>query len=100
MSTAAVNLPPENLSPGQVVDGRYRVEARLARGGMATVYRAFDDRLDRPVALKVIDAGLARRPEYVARFIREAKSAARLNHPNIVGVYDQSAIKLDRKSVV
>ena len=94
VSTAAVNLPPENLKPGQVVDGRYRVEARLARGGMATVYRAFDDRLDRPVALKVIDAGLARRPEYVARFIREAKSAARLNHPNIVGVYDQSAIKL------
>jgi serine/threonine-protein kinase len=60
---------------------------------MATVYRAFDDRLDRPVALKVIDAGLARRPEYVARFIREAKSAARLSHPNIVGVYDQSAIR-------
>ena len=93
MSTAAVNLPPEDLRPGQVVDGRYRVEARLAHGGMATVYRAFDDRLDRPVALKVIDAGLARRPEYVARFIREAKSAARLSHPNIVGVYDQSAIR-------
>jgi serine/threonine-protein kinase len=94
VSTAAVNLPPENLKPGQVVDGRYRVEARLAHGGMATVYRAFDDRLDRPVALKVIDAGLARRPEYVARFIREAKSAARLSHANIVGVYDQSAIRL------
>jgi serine/threonine-protein kinase len=93
VSTAAVNLPPEDLRPGQVVDGRYRVEARLAHGGMATVYRAFDDRLDRPVALKVIDAGLARRPEYVARFIREAKSAARLSHPNIVGVYDQSAIR-------
>jgi serine/threonine-protein kinase len=94
VSTAAVNLPPEDLRPGQVVDGRYRVEARLAHGGMATVYRAFDDRLDRPVALKVIDAGLARRAEYVARFIREAKSAARLSHPNIVGVYDQSAIRM------
>jgi beta-lactam-binding protein with PASTA domain len=93
VSTAAVNLPPDDLKPGQVVDGRYRVEARLAHGGMATVYRAFDDRLDRPVALKVIDAGLARRPEYVARFIREAKSCARLSHPNVVGVYDQSAIK-------
>ena len=93
MSTTAVNLPPEDLQPGQVVDGRYRVEARLAHGGMATVYRAFDDRLDRQVALKVIDAGLARRPEYVARFIREAKSCAKLNHPNIVGVYDQSAIR-------
>lgn len=95
VSTAAVNhLPPEDLRPGQVVDGRYRVEARLAHGGMATVYRAFDERLERAVALKVIDAGLARRPEYVARFIREAKSAARLSHPNIVGVYDQSAIRL------
>jgi serine/threonine-protein kinase len=94
VSTAAVNPPPEDLRPGQVVDGRYRVEARLAHGGMATVYRAFDQRLERAVALKVIDAGLARRPEYVARFIREAKSAARLNHPNIVGVYDQSAIRM------
>ena len=93
VSPTAVNLPPDDLKPGQLVDGRYRVEARLAHGGMATVYRAFDDRLDRPVALKVIDAGLAKRPEYVARFIREAKSCAKLNHPNIVGVYDQSAIK-------
>ena len=93
VSPTAVNLPPDDLAPGQVVDGRYRVEARLAHGGMATVYRAFDDRLDRAVALKVIDAGLARRPEYVARFIREAKSCAKLSHPNIVGVYDQSAIK-------
>ncbi|HET9173638.1 MAG TPA: Stk1 family PASTA domain-containing Ser/Thr kinase [Actinospica sp.] len=93
MSTATVNLPPDDLKPGQVVDGRYRVEARLAHGGMATVYRAFDDRLDRAVALKVIDAGLARRPEYVARFIREAKSCAKLSHPNIVAVYDQSAIR-------
>ena len=93
MSTATVNLPPEDLGPGQVVDGRYRVEARLAHGGMATVYRAFDDRLDRAVALKVIEAGLARRPEYVARFIREAKSCAKLSHPNIVAVYDQSVIR-------
>ena len=93
VSPTAVNLPTDDLAPGQVVDGRYRVEARLAHGGMATVYRAFDDRLDRAVALKVIDAGLARRPEYVARFIREAKSCAKLNHPNIVGVYDQSVIK-------
>ena len=93
VSTTTVNLPPDDLKPGQVVDGRYRVEARLAHGGMATVYRAFDDRLDRAVALKVIEAGLARRPEYVARFIREAKSCAKLSHPNIVAVYDQSAIR-------
>jgi serine/threonine-protein kinase len=91
--STAVHLPqPEDLQPGQLVDGRYRVEARLAHGGMATVYRAWDSRLDRPVALKVIDAELAKRPEYVERFIREAKSTARLSHPNIVGVYDQSVL--------
>lgn len=75
---------------GRTLDGRYAVQSRLAQGGMATVYRAWDNRLDRPVALKVIDPELARHPEYVARFIREAKSAARLSHPNIVAVYDQS----------
>ncbi|MBR7832202.1 Stk1 family PASTA domain-containing Ser/Thr kinase [Actinospica durhamensis] len=99
MSTA-VSLPqPEDLQPGQLVDGRYRVEARLAHGGMAAVYRAWDGRLDRPVALKVIDSELAKRPEYVARFIREAKSTARLSHPNIVNVYDQSVLGAgDRRS--
>ena len=75
---------------GRTLDGRYAVQSRLAQGGMATVYRAWDNRLDRLVALKVIDPELARHPEYVARFIREAKSAARLSHPNIVAVYDQS----------
>ncbi len=77
---------------GRTLDGRYAVQSRLAQGGMATVYRAWDNRLDRLVALKVIDPELARHPEYVARFIREAKSAARLSHPNIVAVYDQSAL--------
>ncbi len=77
---------------GQTLDGRYAVQSRLAQGGMATVYRAWDNRLDRLVALKVIDPELARHPEYVARFIREAKSAAKLSHPNIVAVYDQSAL--------
>ena len=91
--STAVHLPqPEDLQPGQLIDGRYRVEARLAHGGMAAVYRAWDNRLDRAVALKVIDAELAKRPEYVARFIREAKSTARLSHPNIVNVYDQSVL--------
>jgi serine/threonine-protein kinase len=75
---------------GRTLDGRYAVQSRLAQGGMATVYRAWDNRLDRLVALKVIDPELARHPEYVARFIREAKAAARLSHPNIVAVYDQS----------
>jgi eukaryotic-like serine/threonine-protein kinase len=77
---------------GQTLDGRYGVQSRLAQGGMATVYRAWDNRLDRVVALKVIDPELARHPEYVSRFIREAKAAARLTHPNIVAVYDQSAV--------
>jgi len=98
--STAVHLPqPEDLQPGQLIDGRYRVEARLAHGGMASVYRAWDSRLDRPVALKVIDAELAKRPEYVERFIREAKSTARLSHPNVVGVYDQSVLNAgDRRA--
>jgi beta-lactam-binding protein with PASTA domain len=74
---------------GRVLDGRYRVEARVARGGMATVYRALDTRLDRVVALKVMHQVFAEDDEFVARFIREAKSAARLSHPNVVAVFDQ-----------
>jgi serine/threonine-protein kinase len=76
---------------GRVLDGRYAVEERLASGGMATVYRALDLRLDRVVAVKVMRAALADDDEFVARFIREAKAAARLSHPNVVAVYDQGA---------
>jgi serine/threonine-protein kinase len=76
---------------GRVLDGRYHVVSRLARGGMATVYEAVDSRLDRTVALKVMHPGLAEDDEFVSRFIREAKSAARLSHPNVVAVYDQGA---------
>ncbi|BBC37194.1 Serine/threonine protein kinase [Streptomyces graminofaciens] len=74
---------------GQVLDGRYRVEARIAVGGMATVYRALDTRLDRVLALKVMHPTLAADASFVERFIREAKSVARLSHPNVVGVFDQ-----------
>ena len=74
---------------GQTIDGRYLVRARLARGGMATVYEAVDLRLDRVVALKVMHRHLAEDPDFVARFEREAKSAARLSHPHVVAVYDQ-----------
>ncbi|MDJ1135358.1 Stk1 family PASTA domain-containing Ser/Thr kinase [Streptomyces iconiensis] len=74
---------------GQVLDGRYRIDARIAVGGMATVYRAMDTRLDRVQALKVMHPSLATDDAFVARFIREAKSAARLSHPNVVGVFDQ-----------
>ncbi|GGX53645.1 serine/threonine protein kinase [Streptomyces minutiscleroticus] len=74
---------------GQVLDGRYRVDARIAVGGMATVYRAVDTRLDRVLALKVMHPTLAADATFVDRFIREAKSVARLAHPNVVGVFDQ-----------
>ncbi|GAA4122846.1 Stk1 family PASTA domain-containing Ser/Thr kinase [Streptomyces tunisiensis] len=74
---------------GQVLDGRYRVEARIAVGGMATVYRALDTRLDRILALKVMHPSLASDAGFVERFIREARSVARLAHPNVVQVFDQ-----------
>ncbi|MBD0842713.1 Stk1 family PASTA domain-containing Ser/Thr kinase [Streptomyces sp. TRM68416] len=74
---------------GQVLDRRYRVEARIAVGGMATVYRAVDTRLDRVLALKVMHPALAADGTFVERFIREAKSVARLAHPNVVQVFDQ-----------
>ncbi|WP_405873662.1 MULTISPECIES: Stk1 family PASTA domain-containing Ser/Thr kinase [unclassified Streptomyces] len=74
---------------GQVLDGRYHVEARIAVGGMATVYRALDTRLDRVLALKVMHPSLAADGTFVERFIREAKSVARLAHPNVVQVFDQ-----------
>ncbi|QIJ62913.1 Stk1 family PASTA domain-containing Ser/Thr kinase [Streptomyces sp. JB150] len=74
---------------GQLLDGRYRVDARIAVGGMATVYRAVDTRLDRVLALKVMHPTLAADASFVDRFIREAKSVARLAHPNVVQVFDQ-----------
>lgn len=77
---------------GRVVDGRYEVVRRIARGGMATVYLARDRRLDRDVALKVMHPHLAEGTsgaEFVARFRREARTAARLAHHGLVGVLDQ-----------
>ena len=76
---------------GRLLDGRYAVTARIAHGGMATVYRAMDTRLDREVALKVMHAELARDDDFVRRFIGEAKSVARLSHQNVVAVFDQGA---------
>lgn len=74
---------------GTVVDERYRVLSRIARGGMSTVYLATDLRLDRNVALKVLYPHLAADRGFLDRFEREAKSAARLSHPHVVGVLDQ-----------
>jgi beta-lactam-binding protein with PASTA domain/serine/threonine protein kinase len=74
---------------GRKVDARYRVTSRLAEGGMATVYVALDTRLEREIALKVMRPHLAEDEAFVSRFRREARSAARLSHPNVVAVYDQ-----------
>jgi beta-lactam-binding protein with PASTA domain/tRNA A-37 threonylcarbamoyl transferase component Bud32 len=74
---------------GRLIDGRYQVRSRIARGGMATVYLATDLRLERRVAVKIMHAHLAEDSQFKERFIQEARSAARLAHPNVVNVYDQ-----------
>ncbi|HTW03847.1 MAG TPA: PASTA domain-containing protein [Streptosporangiaceae bacterium] len=79
------------LHAGQLLDGRYRVGSWIARGGMATIYLGTDTKLDRTVALKVAHAELAGDPEFVRRFIGEARSVARLSSPNVVAVFDQSS---------
>lgn len=84
-----MSVTPSDLFTGRLLDGRYLVEDRIARGGMAIVYRARDTRLDRLVALKVMNPELARDEEFVARFVTEARSAASLSHPGVVAVHDQ-----------
>ena len=83
---------PSDPLIGLLVDDRYRIQARLARGGMATVYVAHDERLDRPVALKVMHPHLAESADFVARFRREARAAARIVSPGVVSVFDQGVI--------
>lgn len=87
MSTTAPSLV------GRTVDRRYVVRGHIADGGMGSVYVALDQRLDREVALKIMRADLARDEAFVERFRREARSAARLNHPNVVAVTDQGQDK-------
>jgi eukaryotic-like serine/threonine-protein kinase len=74
---------------GTLLEGRYRVDSLIARGGMSTVYRGLDTRLDRPVAIKVMDPQYSGDASFVERFEREARAAARLHDPNVVAVYDQ-----------
>jgi serine/threonine protein kinase/beta-lactam-binding protein with PASTA domain len=74
---------------GRLIDGRYQVRSRIARGGMATVYLATDLRLERKVAIKVMHGHLSDDAKFRERFIQEARSAARLAHPNVVNVFDQ-----------
>jgi eukaryotic-like serine/threonine-protein kinase len=75
--------------PGVLLDGRYRVGRLLARGGMSAVYRGVDTRLDRPVAIKVMDQRYAGDASFLRRFEQEARAAARLHHPNVVAMHDQ-----------
>ncbi|HEY3715181.1 MAG TPA: Stk1 family PASTA domain-containing Ser/Thr kinase [Jatrophihabitantaceae bacterium] len=74
---------------GRVLDGRYRIRTRIARGGMSTVYSAVDERLDRFVAIKVMSSGLSADPAFADRFTREARASAKLAHINTVAVFDQ-----------
>ena len=74
---------------GRLLDGRYDIGERIARGGMATVYRAVDTRLDRVVAVKVMHRHLADDGDFADRLVREARAAARLNDPGVVAVFDQ-----------
>lgn len=79
-----MSTPAERI----VLNERYEIQHRIGRGGMADVFLARDILLDRPVAIKVLFPEYATDPNFVERFRREAQSAANLNHPNIVGVYD------------
>ncbi len=74
---------------GQMLDGRYRIDAPIARGGMSMVFRGVDTRLDRPVAIKVMDPKFAGDPQFLSRFEFEARAVAKLKHPSLVAVYDQ-----------
>ena len=74
---------------GTVLDGRYRVEVMIATGGMSSVYRGLDLRLDRPVALKIMESRYAGDQQFLTRFQREARAVARLKDPGLVAVYDQ-----------
>jgi len=94
-ATYTLSMGPTELRDdpliGVVVDGRYRVMSLVSSGGMGTVYRAADSRLDRVVALKVMHRSLSEDPGFVARFEREARAAARLSDPHVVGVFDQGS---------
>ncbi|GMA19438.1 protein kinase domain-containing protein [Arsenicicoccus piscis] len=82
------SAPRQDLS-GRLLDGRYEIVEHLADGGMASVWRGVDRRLDREVAIKILGRHLGGDPAFADRFRREARSAARLNDPRVVAVFDQ-----------
>lgn len=88
MSPAA---SPSDALLGRLLGGRFRIERELARGGMAIVYRAVDERLERPVAVKVLAAPYAEQPAFVERFLAEARVAASFSHPNLAHIYDSGS---------
>ena len=75
--------------PGSYLDDRYHLGAKIAKGGMSTVYHALDTRLDREVAVKIMNPELATDPTFRTRFEREARAVAKLTHPDLVNVFDQ-----------
>jgi len=86
--TVLEHTTPTPSHAGQVLDGKYRLDALLAEGGMGAVYRATHVMLGKTVAIKLIRSAIVASPEIVRRFQREARAATALNHPNIVSVYD------------
>ncbi|MGH9721100.1 MAG: protein kinase domain-containing protein [Bryobacteraceae bacterium] len=85
-------VPEIRLPIDRTIDGRYRIDRLLGRGGMGAVYEAFDSRLNRPVALKVLLSELFGHQQALRRFEREAQASARLSHPNVIRVYDYGAV--------
>ncbi|MGH3803072.1 MAG: Stk1 family PASTA domain-containing Ser/Thr kinase, partial [Pseudonocardiaceae bacterium] len=84
-----MNVTATDPMIGTLLERRYRIRSRIAQGGMAAVYEALDERLERVVAVKVMHPPYATDPVFVSRFMREARAAAALNHPHIVAVFDQ-----------
>lgn len=84
-----MNTPAGPSLVGLTVDDRYDITQRIAHGGMATVYRAVDTRLDREVALKILRPNMAEDPSVIEKFEAEAKNTAKINHPHVINVYDQ-----------
>ncbi|HIW47198.1 MAG TPA: protein kinase [Candidatus Yaniella excrementigallinarum] len=84
-----MNTPAGPSLVGTTIDNRYDITQRIANGGMATVYRAVDGRLDREVALKILQPSMAEDPAVITKFATEAKNTAKINHPNVINVYDQ-----------